>query len=386
MGVRTDRWRSALGRGARLGGLALALLPPPLVASLPPGFAAELGARLAAEPPSLEFGGVASLHLEIDRRGDAEVYLWADGARLSGHCSGVLRRAGGWLTGDPEAMISALGKLARLNLTPLSWGRLTESLATHPALDRRALALAKRSSISSSRVPELLRGEDRAPGPGWELRRRIADRLRLEGLGPEVDGGVFCGFAPHGEPRFYEGYSSWDAGFLLLGREDLVWLGDRLRFRLAKSALEDVRLGRGMPYFWPMPNLYFDWRGPDGALRTFYLRAGAISFYAVRLKTLALARRVEAWRREGSGAGPLSASLGELGPPIVAEVTSVDPRRSLRWRSVLSAAWLYAFLTLAACTILGRTRVAWPAALMAVGVLLALLLPNFVVCLQRRSR
>jgi Zn-dependent protease with chaperone function len=59
-------------------------------------------------------------------------------------------------TGDPEAMISALGRISRLGLMPTSWGAFTETFTTHPSVLRRAQALAVRFAIPFPRMRELL--------------------------------------------------------------------------------------------------------------------------------------------------------------------------------------------------------------------------------------
>lgn len=63
------------------------------------------------------------------------------------------------LTGDPEALISALVRLARLNLLPMHWTFLEELLATHPSTDRRCRALAARFGVPRDRLERLLAGE-----------------------------------------------------------------------------------------------------------------------------------------------------------------------------------------------------------------------------------
>ncbi len=42
------------------------------------------------------------------------------------------------LTGDPEAMITGLAKLSRLNTMPMQWGRIEEKTLTHPSMLRSA--------------------------------------------------------------------------------------------------------------------------------------------------------------------------------------------------------------------------------------------------------
>ena len=73
------------------------------------------------------------------------------------------------LTGDPEGMISALGKLARLNLLPLSWTWWGDQVSTHPSMIRRGEALALRSGISYDRMEKLLSGEAALEDDRYEL-------------------------------------------------------------------------------------------------------------------------------------------------------------------------------------------------------------------------
>jgi len=60
------------------------------------------------------------------------------------------------LSGDPEAMITALLKVSRLNLTPIQWGKVTGSLLTHPTTLKRIEHIAKVGNVPEARVQELL--------------------------------------------------------------------------------------------------------------------------------------------------------------------------------------------------------------------------------------
>jgi Zn-dependent protease with chaperone function len=60
------------------------------------------------------------------------------------------------LTGDAEAMITALAKVSRLNTMPIHWGKLDEKILTHPSTLRRVKHLANLGGVSEARIPELL--------------------------------------------------------------------------------------------------------------------------------------------------------------------------------------------------------------------------------------
>jgi STE24 endopeptidase len=71
--------------------------------------------------------------------------------------------------GDAEAGITALVKLARLNLQPAQWGRLDENLLTHPSESRRIQAILDENDIDPDRLPAILatvdQDQDRYPLP-----------------------------------------------------------------------------------------------------------------------------------------------------------------------------------------------------------------------------
>jgi heat shock protein HtpX len=93
------------------------------------------------------------------------------------------------LTGDPEALISALVRLARLHLLPMRWSFLEELLSTHPSTVRRCAALAAASGVPSERLERLLAGEgigdnaadtaDSASGDRFELPPAVLAPDRL---------------------------------------------------------------------------------------------------------------------------------------------------------------------------------------------------------------
>jgi Zn-dependent protease with chaperone function len=60
------------------------------------------------------------------------------------------------LTGNAEAMITALARITRLNTVPLQWSKLDEKLLTHPSTMRRIRRMANAAGISEGRVAELL--------------------------------------------------------------------------------------------------------------------------------------------------------------------------------------------------------------------------------------
>ncbi len=75
---------------------------------------------------------------------------------LSRHFERVADEGSAQLVGDPEAMMTALLKVSRLNLTPIQWGKVTGSILTHPTTLKRIEHLAKVGNVSPERVQQLL--------------------------------------------------------------------------------------------------------------------------------------------------------------------------------------------------------------------------------------
>ena len=64
------------------------------------------------------------------------------------------------ITGDPEAKICALARLARLTSSPLDWGGIQGSILSHPSMKARVLSIALRSGLAEFRALELLANPD----------------------------------------------------------------------------------------------------------------------------------------------------------------------------------------------------------------------------------
>jgi Zn-dependent protease with chaperone function len=75
---------------------------------------------------------------------------------ISRHFENVADATAVQLTGDPEALITGLLRVSRLNFTPIQWGKLSESWLTHPSLARRAERIAEAGGMAPERLQEIL--------------------------------------------------------------------------------------------------------------------------------------------------------------------------------------------------------------------------------------
>ena len=78
----------------------------------------------------------------------------------SRHCENDADATAVRLTGDPEAQITGLLKLNRLNLVPIRWGKASESWLTHPSTVRRAHRIAAAGGLAPERLREILQQFD----------------------------------------------------------------------------------------------------------------------------------------------------------------------------------------------------------------------------------
>jgi Zn-dependent protease with chaperone function len=66
------------------------------------------------------------------------------------------------ITGDPEGKIAALGRLAQLSRIPVEGRGIMGSILSHPSMENRVLALARRHNIPDARALAILRNPDEA--------------------------------------------------------------------------------------------------------------------------------------------------------------------------------------------------------------------------------
>jgi Zn-dependent protease with chaperone function len=86
------------------------------------------------------------------------------------------------LTGDPEAKIAALARIAQLRRTPLAWGGIQGSILSHPSMRNRVLAIARRFQLPEDRALAILENPDILGGEAYDVRHSLP--AELEGGDP----------------------------------------------------------------------------------------------------------------------------------------------------------------------------------------------------------
>ena len=78
-------------------------------------------------------------------------------------------------------------------------------------------------------------------------RARLLQRFQREGLGLS-EGSIAVGFSPGALVRFYgTNYYNWDIGFLVFSGDRISYIGEQVRFSLARHEIDSICLGQGWP-------------------------------------------------------------------------------------------------------------------------------------------
>jgi len=155
------------------------------------------------------------------------------------------------------------------------------------------------------------------------LKKKLESRAVAEGFDPAAVGASFVGLAPGSTPQLYEGNMSWDAGFLLLTRDKLVYWGEESRFALTRSQVESIQTAPDFPGWLATARPILRWREtPEGLAQMFSLQPlDTGSMFDRRQKMGQLIQLLACWERGESADAALPPAAAELRPPMFGEVT-----------------------------------------------------------------
>lgn len=323
------------------------------------------------------------------------------------------------LTGNPQAAITGLVKLTRFNQMPMQWGKLSESWTTHPSLQRRVSAIAKRYDIPDEDVDTLVTealqaapdetleipngtlapsldrydldtaelsdeqrplfssevqqklsqrmllvsvacftllpgllgfvvqflptsglrwigyiaaalttiavyGYVRNVGPTWgfeDLRQKIAERLQEQGF--DISQGTFVGFSPGAHIKVYEGCTEWDVGFLVVAKDRLCYVGERVKFAIAPHQITQTAITIESPEALPIGAVTLTWQADDLTSETYRFQPLSVgSVTQTKARAQQLHTTLENWQQSPAQEAHISETLCELAPPALGTVTS----------------------------------------------------------------
>ena len=174
------------------------------------------------------------------------------------------------------------------------------------------------------------------------MKAQLRARAQAAGVDPAACGGAFIGLAPGACPTAYENTHSWDAGFLFLNRQSLVYWGEEARFALSREQVISIKAGPDLPGWFSGKRPYVRWRDPATAAEgTFALLPLDARSMPQRKRELArLAKRLEDWKRGVAPSGALPTACKDLGVPQFGEVTGASTdkkgkRKTLRQSSIV---------------------------------------------------
>jgi Zn-dependent protease with chaperone function len=158
-------------------------------------------------------------------------------------------------------------------------------------------------------------------------KKRITHRFAREKVPAGRGEDLFVGFATGPYPRLYGTRHYWDAGFLVLAKDGLKFVGEQVKFSFAPSEIKEIVVSRGAPSWWKYERLYLRWETADGRNGIFNLASlepGSIWKHRERIRKLHDA--ISRWRQQPTAYSvrPELASLPHLD---VGQVTSTAPKQ-----------------------------------------------------------
>ncbi len=327
------------------------------------------------------------------------------------------------VTGDPESMITALVKLSKMNLMPISWGSLDEHLSTHPSTMRRTNAIAERHRIPRDRLRVLLETPASRPeGEGYtvpdeisntelvystefrthktllitlfvllsvsttpliwgrfagyasipaavswaglplmplvflavanygslfgygKMKRGMREKAVRLGMDPNDEHPFFVGLSPEPNPRNYENHTVWDIGFLSLTSDDLVYYGDRVRFRIPRNKITSITKGKAYPGWFGITETYIRWN-ENGQERVLHLHSiDGSSMTAIAKRSESLLLDLMNWKDGRFPGRQAQVAEASLGLPVLPDVKGIHPRQTTTIRGLLSSLLFVALL------------------------------------------
>ena len=163
---------------------------------------------------------------------------------------------------------------------------------------------------------------------GEALSRKLAG----EGVQTKSWNGVYVSLAPSAAPRFYDGGTYWDIGYLFFYPDRICYWGEETKFALRPQQITAIKLADGMPGLLRTTRVYVAWKDEErGTCGVFNVGCGGSrSVGEAQRMNLQLTQRLQAWWKTPPVTRPLPGAMAALGSPQMRAVTSKSPAE--RWR------------------------------------------------------
>jgi hypothetical protein len=159
-------------------------------------------------------------------------------------------------------------------------------------------------------------------------RNRVLQRFQSEKIVAGRTGDIFVGFAPGPYPRLFGTSYHWDSGFLVLSKDRLAFVGQRVKFSFKPSEVEGIALGQGGPSWWKFKRVYLRWKteaGQNGIFNLYSLEPGSV--FSNRARSQHLYNELLKWQKEPGRHPETRTELHDLKPLELGQVTSISPAK-----------------------------------------------------------
>lgn len=161
------------------------------------------------------------------------------------------------------------------------------------------------------------------------LSRRLRVQLERQFPGLLTADSIPVGLSPVAEFRHYDGAAYWDAGFLTLTRDALIYTGEQVRFRVSREQVASISYVDHLPGWWPDRVAFV--RTDDGEV--FYVgRMAPEKFALLWRRPTALEVAVRGWEQgDGVQATQAMEALSRAALPDAAGFDAPNPAHIGIW-------------------------------------------------------
>jgi Zn-dependent protease with chaperone function len=159
-------------------------------------------------------------------------------------------------------------------------------------------------------------------------RSRVLQRFEREKVTAGEPGDIFVGFAPGPWPRLFGTSYHWDSGFLVLSKDRLSFVGQRVKFSFTPAEIEGIVLGQGGPSWWKFKRVYLRWKnqaGQNGIFNLYSFEPGSV--WSNRARVQRLYNELLTWQKQLERYPETRTELHDLRNLELGQVTSISPAK-----------------------------------------------------------
>ncbi|MBN1664694.1 MAG: M48 family metalloprotease [Deltaproteobacteria bacterium] len=192
------------------------------------------------------------------------------------------------------------------------------------------------------------------------MKRELAAKLKRDGFAKDILQGRFVGLSPEKFPRSYDGHTIWDIGFLLAGKDALVYSGDKVSFQIPRESIISIARGPSYPGWVTISETCIRWTDGKGEMEFHLHSLEGNSIFELAKQSKALRLRLMDWKQGRIAGERMPAGEAALSLPALPEVKGLHPNASAAFKGVLAAWMLVVFLVFGFSFLLGLdSAISW---------------------------